>query len=140
MIVRRSGAESSSKLSGCRDRRKQAAGRCLVRAIEDLAGRSGFDDPALAEYVDGLGDAAGELHGVGHDDHGQAVAGQVGHDGQDLRGHPWVKLAGRLVEENRLGLHGQGPANRDALLLTARELPGQRVQPRKTVRHRKVDA
>ena len=50
--------------------------------------------------------------------------GQVGHDGEHLGGHPRVERAGRLVEEDRLRLHRQGPGDRDPLLLAAGELRG----------------
>ena len=53
---------------------EQGSGGLVVGVFENLGGRAGFDDPALAEDVNHVGNAAGEVHGVGDDDHGQAVA------------------------------------------------------------------
>ena len=108
---------------------KQLPSRFVPGLVEDLAGRAGLDDPALVEDVDGVSDSTGEMHGVGDDEHRQPVAGQVGHDGEHLGGHARVEGAGRLVEEDRLGLHRQGPRDRHPLLLAAGELAGQGIKP-----------
>ena len=44
------------------------------RALKNLRGRPGFDDMPIAENMDIMSDQAGEVHGVGHDDHRLPVA------------------------------------------------------------------
>ena len=61
---------------------------------------------------------------MGHDDHRHAPVGELAHDVEDLADELRVERGGRLVEEHELGLHRQGPRDRDPLLLTAGELPG----------------
>ena len=66
----------------------------------------------------------GESHLVGHDDHGPAFPGKVPHHAQHLADQFRVERRGRLVEQQHLGLHGQRPGDRDALLLAAGKLRG----------------
>jgi hypothetical protein len=54
-------------------------GRALLAWVfEDLLGWAGFEDAAFFEDVDLMGGAAGEVHGVGDDDHGLAGLCQIG--------------------------------------------------------------
>ena len=55
-------------------------------------------------------------------EHRHARLGQLAHDVEHLVDHLRVEGRRRLVEEHDLGLHGQRPGDRHALLLAAREL------------------
>ena len=69
-----------------------------------------------------VGDAAREIHLVGHHDHGHAFVGERLHHAQHLADGLGVERRGRLVEQHELRLHGERAGDRDALLLAAREL------------------
>jgi len=60
---------------------------------------------------------------VGHYHHCHAILGQPDHHVQHLGNHLGVKRGCGFVEQQNLGLHAQGPGNRHALLLPARQLP-----------------
>ena len=64
----------------------------------------------------------GKSHLMGHHDHGHAVAGEIGHDFQDLIDHFRVERRRRLVEEHDFRFHRQRAGDGDALLLAAREI------------------
>lgn len=86
---------------------------------QHLPRRAALDDFATVEEQDPVGDLTGEGHLVGDDHHGQALAGEVPHDAQNLA-HPFgIEGGGRFIEEDRLGLHGQGAGDAHALLLAA---------------------
>ena len=104
------------------------------RALVDLGRRADLLDPARVHH----GDAVGGHHGLG------LVVGHV--DGRDLQGlvdppdlephllpEVGVEVRERLVQEEDRGLHDEGPRERDALLLTAGELPrvavGEPLEP-----------
>ena len=59
-----------------------------------------------------------------HHDHGHAPARQIDHDVEDLVDHLGVQGGGGLVEQHRLGVHGERAGDGDALLLAAGELRG----------------
>ena len=107
---------------------EEVSSRLVEGGVEDLGGGAGFDEAALVEDVDGVGGLAGEAHGVGGDEHGEAVAGEVGEDGEDFGGHAGVEGACGFVEEDALGLHGEGAGDGDALLLAAGEGAGHGVE------------
>ncbi len=98
--------------------------RAFLGVGEDFAGVAAFDDVAVVHEDQGVGDFAGEAHFVGDDDHGHAFFGEVLHDGEDFADFFGVQGGGGFVEEHDLGVHGQGPGDRDALLLAAGELGG----------------
>ena len=88
------------------------------------AGSAFLGDHAMVHEHDAVGDLAGEVHLVGDDEHGHAARGEVAHDGQHLADQLGVERAGDLVEQHRLGLHGERPGDGDPLLLPARQLLG----------------
>ena len=91
---------------------------------EDLGRLALLGDHAMVHEHDPVGDLAGEVHLVGHDQHGHAARGEVAHHGQHLADQLRVERARDLVEQHRLGLHGERAGDRDALLLAAGELLG----------------
>src|SRR5262249_23633460 len=86
------------------------------------------DHGSLTEHMNRVRHLACELHGVRDDDHREAVSSQVGHDGEDFGGHTRIEGAGRFIEQNRAGFHGEGSSDRDSLLLASGELSGACVQ------------
>src|SRR4029450_4593014 len=97
------------------------------RVGEELLGRGGLQDPAAVHEHDPVGRRPGEAHLVADHDHGHAGGGQVAHDVQDLVDHLRVQGRGGLVEQQQLGVHGQGAGDRHPLLLAARQLGRQLV-------------
>ncbi len=58
---------------------------------------------------------------MGDDDHGHAVIGQIPHNVQHFADQLGIECGGRLIKEQCLRLHSQGPGDGHTLLLTARE-------------------
>jgi hypothetical protein len=67
-----------------------------------------------------MGDVAREAHLVGGDDHRHAALRQLADDAQHLADELGIKRARDLVEQEQVGVHRQGPHDRNALLLTTR--------------------
>src|SRR5215472_17088 len=67
-------------------------------------------------------DLAGESHLVRDEDRGHAFLDQLADRRQHLLAHLRIERGGHLVEEHDLGPHGQSACDRDALLLSSREL------------------
>ena len=94
---------------------------CCGALSTDFAGAL-LDDHAAVDEQHAVGDLAGEAHLVGDDDHGHAVVGELAHHAEHLADQFGIERRGRLVEQDRLGLHRQRARDRDALLLAAGEL------------------
>ena len=92
-------------------------------------GEALLDDEAAVHEDDPVGGLTGEGHLVRHDHHRHAFGGQPLHDGEHLTDQLRVQGRGRLVEQHELGVHGQRPGDRDALLLPAGQLGRERVLP-----------
>lgn len=90
--------------------------------IQDLFGGAGFEDAALVEEQDAIGDVAGEGEVVGDEEEGEAVVGEAAEDVTDFLAEFGVEGGGGFVQEEDPGFHGQGAGNGDALLLTTGEL------------------
>ena len=69
---------------------------------------------------DVVADIGGQPHVMGDDDHGAVLGGQILDDAHDLLLKLGVQRAGRLVEQQCVGLHAQRAGNGGALLLAAR--------------------
>ena len=94
-----------------------------VRGLgEQRLGRPLLPDPALVHEHGDVGDAAGEAHLVGDEQHGHAVFREPLHHPQHLLGQLRVECRGHLVEQHHLGPHGERAGDGDPLLLAAREL------------------
>ena len=93
----------------------------LLGVGEDPGRRPLLEDPARVEEADAVGDVAGERHLVGRDHHrharGRELPDHVEHLGDQLG----VEGGRDLVEQQDVGRHGEGPHDRDPLLLAARE-------------------
>ncbi len=103
---------------------EEAAGAVDERGVEDLGGGALFNDLAAFEDNDAMGDAAGEGHFVGDDDHRHAFLGELLHHVEDLADRFGVEGGGGLVEQHDLGFHCQSAGDGDALLLAAGEVGG----------------
>ena len=58
---------------------------------------------------------------MGDDDHRCVLLGELLHDIEDLADEFRIERARRLVEQEKFRLHGEGPGNRDPLLLPTRK-------------------
>ena len=81
-----------------------------------------LDHPAAVEHDDAVADPAGEVHLMGHHDHGHALIGQRLHDAQHLAHRLRIERRGRLVEQHQRRRHRERAGDRDPLLLAARKL------------------
>ena len=85
----------------------------------------GLDDPAVGEHHDAVGEHQRVERGVG-DEHGGLLA--VAHDPAQQRTHRGggvdVQRGERLVEQQKIGIGGEGAGQCHPLLLTARHLRG----------------
>ena len=72
-----------------------------------------------------VGHAVGLLHVVGHDHDGHLVA-QLGDGVLDAAGRRRVEGRTRLVHQQHVGLHGQGPGDAEPLLLPTRQRAARR--------------
>src|SRR3990172_8845704 len=96
----------------------------LLWCPEDSSWRPFLEDPALVEEADAVGDVTREAHLMGGDDHGHARLRQLTDDVEHLCHELRIERAGDLVEEQQVGLHGQGANDGHALLLATRESVG----------------
>ena len=76
-------------------------------------------DLTAFEDNDAMGDAAGEGHFVGHDNHRHPFLGELLRGVEDFADRFGVESGGGLVERHDLGFHRQSWADGDALLLAA---------------------
>jgi hypothetical protein len=90
---------------------------------EDLLRWLLLHDDALVDHDDAVGNPLAEVHFVGHHQHRHARARQALHHGENLADELGLERR-HLVEQHHLRVHGQRPADRDPLLLAARELGG----------------
>ena len=103
--------------------RDQRVGVFLARLLDDLAGAAPFDQPAVAQHHDLVGDLGDHGKVVGDVERGDAgVADGVLDRRQhvDLRRH--VERRGRLVEDDQVGLGAQRHRRHHALQLAAGDL------------------
>ena len=91
---------------------------------QHLLGDALLDDHALVHEEDAVADLAGEAHLVGDDHHRHAALRERAHHLEDVLHQLGVEGAGDLVEQHRLGLHGERPRDRHPLLLAARQARG----------------
>jgi hypothetical protein len=82
---------------------------------------SAVDDEAVADRDDTLR-PRGELAVMSHEEDGLPLSVQPPEELEHLGGRDRVEVAGRLVADDQLGVGGERPRDRDALLLAAGEL------------------
>ena len=112
------------------DRRDRAVGAAVDELVEvGVAGgvhrldRAAPADAAVVQHRDVVGDGADRGHVVGDGDRGRAHLGdELADQLVDDVGQDRVEAGGRLVEEDHLGVGGDGAGEADALLHAAREL------------------
>ena len=75
--------------------------------------RGGQQQPALGQERDVAGDALHLGDAVTGDEDGPAGAGQIDHAGEKFSSNEEVEAGGRLVEDQHLGVEGQGQGQAD---------------------------
>src|SRR5262245_55854382 len=102
--------------------RRTSAGRSRDAASSTLAHllRGIRDDPPVP-HRDATRERGGDLVVVCDDEDGRALGVQLLEEGEDLPARVRVEVAGRLVGEDDRGPGEDGPCDRDALSLAARE-------------------
>src|ERR1700720_485538 len=103
---------------------EEAAGARVLRAFEELRGRAALDDDPVAHEGDEIGDLVGEGDLMGDDYHRHSLPGELLDDPQHFADQFGVKRRGDLVAQHDGGAHREGPCDRYALALTAREMRG----------------
>ena len=100
---------------------KELLGSIVYGIQEEVLRRTLFEDGAIVHEDDPVRHFTGKAHFVGHDDHGNAFAGQFDHDVEHFLDCFRIKGRGGFVKKNDLGLAAQGAGNGNALLLAAGE-------------------
>ncbi len=116
----RKAPDSGAFLSGAAAGEEAAEEFLGLRSLgvdQDLFGAALFDDPALVEEGDRVGDLAGEAHLVGGDQHGHPLLLEVADRVENITDQFRVESAGHLVQQQGPGSAGQGPGQGDPLLL-----------------------
>src|SRR5579884_3317920 len=108
--------------------REQGAQALRARIAEHLSRGAHLHDPTALHEDASVGHLAREPQLVRHHHHGHSLACQLPDDLQHLADELGVEGTGRLVEKDDPRLHGQGPGDRDSLLLAPRQLPGVALQ------------
>src|SRR5687767_2737560 len=103
-------------------------GTLLPGTGEQLLRWTGFDQPPEVEEGGVVGEAPGLLQVVRHDDDGELFLELVQKLLDALRGNR-IQRARRLVEQQQLGIVGEGPRNTQALLLPTRQRQSALAQP-----------
>jgi len=101
-----------------------AGARCpqCAKILSKNLGHGLLHDLALVHEHHPVGHRAGKAHLVRDADHGDALAGQLGHDVEHLVDHLGVEGGGGLVKQQDLRREAERAGNGHALLLPAREL------------------
>ncbi len=95
----------------------------LLRVEEDLVARAGFEQRAVAEDGDAVGDAGDDGEVMRDEEHGEAKAlAEIGEQVEDLRLHGDVERGGGLVGDQQLRPVDDGHRNDDALPLATGKL------------------
>ncbi len=93
----------------------------MPRLGQHVARRALLDHPAAAEDRDPVGEQVGVERVVRHDDR-RAVGEHLGQHPAELARHAHVERGERLVQQDQVGLGGEGACDGDALRLPAGEL------------------
>jgi hypothetical protein len=91
--------------------------------VQDVLGRTSFDDPAGVHHDASVADLADHTEVVRHEHVGEFSFGpQLLEEPQDLRLNTHVESGDSLIENEEAGRTGQGARDGDALLLATRQL------------------
>ena len=91
----------------------------VVDVAEHFADRPIGNHPAGFHEDRAICNTAREFHLVGHQDHGRAGFRETLDDDENFGGHFRIERRSHFVEKQMPRLHGQRPADADALLLAA---------------------
>ncbi len=103
----------------------ELTGLAFLRRGEDFLRGSLLVDDALIHKEHAVRDIPGKAHFMGHNQHRQAVPGELPDDGKHFADHGRIQGGGRLVKQDDLRIHRDGADDGDALLLAAGELGGE---------------
>src|ERR1035437_3355857 len=107
--------------------RQEITGSIRARRTKELVLGAILDDQTLIHEDDPVCHFSGETHLVRDYHHGHSILRQTDHHIQHFIDHFGIERRGRFIEQHRNRIHRQRPCNRDALLLTARQLAGELV-------------
>src|SRR5690625_3869175 len=99
----------------------------VLRVGQHIDGWPLFDDHTAVHEHQAVAHLTGETHLVGDHHHRHAFVGELPHHGEHVTHEFGVERARRLVEEHHVRIHRQRTRDRDALLLTSRQM--RRVRP-----------
>src|SRR5690606_16940626 len=114
-------------LHGMQDAMQEILRARMLRLVQYIARGALLYHHAAINEQHAIGDFTRKTHFVSHHDHGHALFGKLAHHAQHISHQFGIEGGGRLVEQDRLGLHGQGARDRDALLLATRQLRRMRM-------------
>ena len=99
----------------------------MLRIIDDLGRWTLFHNHTTIHEHNMVGHIARKRHLVRNNNHGHVLFGQLANNAQHLLRQFRVKRAGRLVEEQNVGLHSQRARNSNTLLLATGKLARHHV-------------
>ena len=104
---------------------EQSLAQPAVEAADDVGQGPGLDDAAAVEQGNRVADALDDVHLVRDDQDGEAAAAADLHDQvEDLVGRLRIEGGGGLVEQQHVGVGGQGAGDADPLPHAAGQLGG----------------
>src|SRR5260221_7609662 len=111
-----------------------------VLVCRELRRRAGMDDLAVIEHIDVIGDLQAHAHVLLDEENRDALVAHPRDDAEDLADDERRQALRRLVEDEQLGVEQQGAADRQHLLLAARELAATIAAALGEAREKPVDA
>ena len=92
--------------------------------VENLLDGAGFDDAAIGDEGDVVGDLAGKTHFVGDQDKIASLLAEFLNDVEHFGGHFRIERGSGFVKQQEFGLDGDGAGDGDALTLAAGQFGG----------------
>ena len=121
-LIRRTAEDCHPYLLIPHDSGQEVPDFLLGGVFEEGFGRAVLEDLAFGEEDDFVGDGAGESHFVGGEDDLLASLAEVVDELEHFGGHLGVERRGGFVENEEVGLVGDGASQGDTLLLAAGHL------------------
>jgi len=97
----------------------------VLRVVQHVLRFSLFNDLPIVDENDAIRHVSRKTDFVRDDDHSHSGIRQLPDDAQDLSHQLWIKRRSRLIEQHQTRRDHQRSRNRDALLLTARQMMRQ---------------